>query len=70
MTPATMPKKALRPIIEGKENNKDVALWLRQYDDDNSVYSITYTGSLDVVGELLGYLVGNEKMMQLLVRPL
>ena len=57
-------------IIEGKENNKDVALWLRQYDDDNSVYSITYTGSLDVVGELLGYLVGNEKMMQLLVRPL
>ena len=57
-------------IIEGKENDKDVSLWLRQYDDDRSVYSITFTGSLDVVGELLGYLVGNEKMMQLLVRPL
>ncbi len=57
-------------IIEGKENTKDVSLWLRQYDDDNSVYSITFTGSLDVVGELLSYLVGNEKMMQLMVRPL
>ena len=36
----------------------------------NTMMTITFTGSLDVVGELLGYLVGNEKMMQLLVRPL
>ncbi len=57
-------------IIEGKENTKDVSLWLRQYEDDRSVYSITFTGSLDVVGEVLSYLVGNEKMMQLMVRPL
>lgn len=57
-------------IVEGKDNEKDVAFWLRQYDDDNSVYSINYTGSLDNVGELLSYLVGNEKLMQLMVRPL
>lgn len=57
-------------IIEGKENNKDVTLWLRQYDDDKSVYSITFTGNLETVGEVLNYLVGNDKMMQLLVRPL
>lgn len=57
-------------IIEGKENTKDVTLWLRQYDDDNSVYSINFTGSLETVGEILSYLVGNEKLMQLMVRPL
>lgn len=57
-------------IIDGKEGEKDVALWLRQYSDDMSVYSINYTGSLETVGELLGYLVGNEKLMQLMVRPL
>ena len=57
-------------VVEGKDNEKDVALWLRQYDDDNSTYSINYTGSLENVGELLSYLVGNEKLMQLMVRPL
>lgn len=57
-------------ILEGKDKEKDVALWLRQYDDDNSTYSINYTGSLENVGELLSYLVGNEKLMALMVRPL
>ena len=57
-------------LIDGKEGEKDVALWLRQYNDDMSVYSINYTGSLETVAELLGYLVGNEKLMQLMVRPL
>lgn len=58
-------------IIEAKDSaNKDLALWLRQYDDDQSVYSINYSGSLETVGELLSYLVGNEKLMQLMVRPL
>lgn len=57
-------------IIEGRESEQDVALWLRQYDDDNSIYTINYTGSLENVGELLGYLTGNEKLMQLMVRPI
>lgn len=57
-------------LLEGKDKEKDVAMWLRQYDDDKSTYSINYTGSLENVGELLGYLVGNEKLMQLMVRPL
>lgn len=57
-------------IVEGKDKEKDVALWLRQYEDDNSTYSINYSGSLENVGELLSYLVGNEKLMQLMVRPL
>lgn len=57
-------------LIEGKEGEKDVALWLRQYNDDNSVYSINYTGSLETVGEVLSYLIGNEKLMHLMVRPL
>ena len=57
-------------IIEGLEGEKNITLWMRQYDDDQSNYSINFTGSLDSAGEILGYLVGNDKMMQLLVRPL
>ncbi len=57
-------------IIEGKDNGKESVLWLRQYDDDNSTYSISYTGELSVVSEILVYLVGNNKTMQLLARPL
>lgn len=57
-------------IVEAKENDKPQVLWLRNYDDDNSSYSITISGPMEKAGEVLGYLVGNEKMMQLLVRPL
>ena len=28
-------------IIEGKENSKDVSLWLRQYDDDDHLHRLT-----------------------------
>lgn len=57
-------------LINATENDKEVALWLREYDDDHSAYSVTYKGDLATVGELLTYLVGNEKLMQLMVRPL
>lgn len=56
--------------INATANDRDQVLWLREYNDDNSAYSIYYKGDLQTVGELLGYLVGNEKLMQLMVRPL
>ncbi|MBU3843939.1 MAG: hypothetical protein H9847_03585 [Candidatus Anaerobiospirillum pullicola] len=57
--------------ITGKDDgDKPVTLWLRQYDDDHSAYSITFTGDVSTAAELLSYLVGNEKLMQLMVQPL
>lgn len=57
-------------VIEAQENEKSNVLWLRNYNDDNSSYSINIIGPMEKAGEILSYLVGNEKMMQLLVRPL
>lgn len=57
-------------IINATANERDQVLWLREYSDDNSAYSITYKGDLQTVGEVLGFLVGNDKLMQLMVRPL
>lgn len=57
-------------VINAKDNDREQVLWLREYSDDNSAYSINYKGSLQDIGELLGYLVGNEKLMQLMVQPL
>ena len=56
--------------ITATETERDVVLWLREDPDDRSAYSITYKGDLATVGELLTYLVGNEKIMQLMVQPL
>lgn len=56
--------------VEAEENGKSNVLWLRNYNDDNSSYSINIAGPMEKAGEILRYLVGNEKMMQLLVRPL
>lgn len=57
-------------IVEADENGKPSTLWMRNYDDDKSSYSIAISGPLDKASEILTYLVGNEKMMGLMVRPL
>lgn len=57
-------------IVEAEENGKSEILWLRNYDDDASSYSIAISGPMEKATEVLTYLIGNEKMMGLLVRPL
>lgn len=57
-------------IINGHEGESPVTVWVRQYRDDNSAYSIVFSGEPATVNELLSNLVGNEKLMALMVQPL
>lgn len=52
------------------QNGSKKGVWLRKYDDDNSVYKIEFKGDFDKITNLLSNTQGNEKYMSLFVRPI
>lgn len=57
-------------IIRSDDAGIPTQLWLRAYPEDHSVYAINFTGEQDKVNEVLMHLTGDDRLMQLLVRPL